>query len=659
MRRLFVLLPVVAVLMAYLPVLSAALVWDDHTLLQASVLQAPWEPLPFNPDYFRPLGVVSLQLGEAAANPLPAHHRMNLLLHALNTALVFALIRQRTPASRDWAPLLLSLLYGLHPALIEGIAFVSSRFDLLLTSGLLLALVLDRSLKGAAGTLTVGLAFGLAALSKEMALTFPLVLLLWQRAEHSSFRETLRACWPSHAVLGLTGLGYLGLRYQALDGLLSAERAMLAVGDPVSHVLLIARSIASYLGLLVMPMGQLSPIHHAELPLTADAVGLLTLAGVLAGFAVLLRAGPLGWRLLATLAALLPVVNILPLDLTGGAFIAERFLVFPAGLFVVGLSLWIAPRLSWRRAPLGIIALVFWLGSGLATIRDTLPHWQNEESLWQWGIIASPRSPLPRINLARLRTDAGDPRSGLLLAEEAIALDPGAVLGWNNKGQALFHLGELKEAARCFETAGQLAPESAMFHANLGATLLELGELEAARTVLTERALFWDADHVEARITLVGVYLRSGRPDLARPVIDRLAGTLPVARIDAMRADTMNHEDWLALGDQLRATGNLEEAHAALTEAARLGAAPVDLAVSRSSVLIEAGQLSDAVRMLAEFLPGTDARIPFNLGIIAERAGQPGEAARWFTEAASRDPSWSLPLQKRAELPLSPGHTQR
>ena len=71
MRRLFVLLPVVAVLMAYLPVLSAALVWDDHTLLQASVLQAPWEPLPFNPDYFRPLGVVSLQLGEAAANPLP------------------------------------------------------------------------------------------------------------------------------------------------------------------------------------------------------------------------------------------------------------------------------------------------------------------------------------------------------------------------------------------------------------------------------------------------------------------------------------------------------------------------------------------------------------------------------------------------------------
>ena len=150
-------------------------------------------------------------------------------------------------------------------------------------------------------------------------------------------------------------------------------------------------------------------------------------------------------------------------------------------------------------------------------------------------MTTAPRSPLPRINLARQLTDAGDPRSGLALSDEAIALDPTSALGWNNRGQALFHLGELSEAANSFAKASELENDNAMFHANLGGALLELGELPAAYDVLVNRALFWDPDNVEARINLIGVHLRSGRPDLARPVIDSLDGILPDERIAGMR----------------------------------------------------------------------------------------------------------------------------
>ncbi|MFT5686684.1 MAG: tetratricopeptide (TPR) repeat protein [Myxococcota bacterium] len=651
MRRLYALLPAIAVLLAYLPILTGEPVWDDHTLLQPAVLEAAWGPLPFNPDYFRPLGVWTLKLGASASDPMMAHHLINVLLHALNTVLIFVLIRQRTTSKQDWAPLSLSLLYGLHPALVEGVAFIASRFDLLLTGALLLVLVADRGLKGVARPLAVGVAFMLAALSKEMAAAFPLALLFWHRADHDSFAAVLKERWSTYAAVVLSGLVYLGLRYQALGGLMSSDRAMIDAGSPVSHLLLIAQSIGGYLGLAVFPMGHLTPIHHIVLPIepSSNTIGVaIAVAGLLVA---LPRFGPTGWRLLAGVVAMLPVINILPLDLTGGAYIAERFLVFPAALLVAGTAVFLAGRLDWRRRPVLVIGVVLWSGAALAGVRDTLPHWHTERALWQWGLTAAPKSPLPRINLARLLTDGGDPRSGLALSDEAIALEATSALAWNNRGQALFHLGELPAAAESFTKAGTLEPDNAMFHANLGGTLLELGELERARTVLVDQALFWDANNVEARINLAGVYIQSGRPDLARPLIDGLDSTLPPDRIASMREDTMNHATWLALGDHLRSQGDLEGAMAALSEAARLGAAPIDLAISRSSVLIEAGQLSEAVKILGEMLPGSDPRVPFNLGIIAERAGQPTEAVRWYSEAAARDPQWVMPRQKLAELP--------
>lgn len=44
-----------------------------------------------------------------------------------------------------------------------------------------------------------------------------------------------------------------------------------------------------------------------------------------------------GWLATAGVLALRPVANVLPLELAGGAFVAERFLVFPAALFVLAV----------------------------------------------------------------------------------------------------------------------------------------------------------------------------------------------------------------------------------------------------------------------------------------------------------------------------------
>lgn len=134
-----------------------------------------------SPNYFRPLVLLSF-IAENSVAGIDARlfHLTNLLLHALNSFLVVLLAQKLWPepapaeeGSRSWTAVLAGLLYGLHPALLEGVAFISSRFDLLLTSALLLARWADGALRTRSRrALAVGGSFFLAALAKERAATF-------------------------------------------------------------------------------------------------------------------------------------------------------------------------------------------------------------------------------------------------------------------------------------------------------------------------------------------------------------------------------------------------------------------------------------------------------------------------------------------------------
>ena len=57
------------------------------------------------------------------------HHLTNVLLHALNAALVFGLLQQMTGAR--WRSLLVAALFALHPLRVESVAWVAERKDVL------------------------------------------------------------------------------------------------------------------------------------------------------------------------------------------------------------------------------------------------------------------------------------------------------------------------------------------------------------------------------------------------------------------------------------------------------------------------------------------------------------------------------------------------
>ena len=57
------------------------------------------------------------------------HHLTNVLLHALNAGLVFALLQQMTGAT--WRSLLVAALFAVHPLRVESVAWVAERKDVL------------------------------------------------------------------------------------------------------------------------------------------------------------------------------------------------------------------------------------------------------------------------------------------------------------------------------------------------------------------------------------------------------------------------------------------------------------------------------------------------------------------------------------------------
>ncbi len=165
-------------------------------------------------DYYRPLGFLSFATDWSAWQDWPAgYHAVSLLLHLLNTLLVFLLARRLLGAG---AAVMAAAIFGLHVANHEAVFWMSARFDLLATACALGALL-------AMGTLgpwrrgAVALLYLAALLSKESAVALPIAA-----GAHAWLigRERTAGLARVFAWMGAAGLVYVVLRQAS--GLASA-----------------------------------------------------------------------------------------------------------------------------------------------------------------------------------------------------------------------------------------------------------------------------------------------------------------------------------------------------------------------------------------------------------------------------------------------------
>jgi len=390
---------------------SAAIVLKDPRIRSASVENLG---LIFSRDYFwpsqsgvgtyRPVTTASLLLNYAilgnGENPA-GYHWVNLLLHAINVWLVFALAARLL--GRDRPAFFAAALWAVHPIGTEAVTNVVNRTDLLAGMAVLGGLLLYvRSMEGG-GRSHYGSAAALFAIaaagvfSKESAVALAGMLPLWDIGFGSGgWRAGMARRVPFYAAVG-AAVGLLGLvRHWVFRGLPWGEIPF--IDNPIAWAdfwtarLTAIKVIGLDLWLLLWPDRLACDRSYNQIPVAgwADAGAWLALV-VMAAILVAVVARRRGDRLMFWAAgffgiALAPVCNLfMPI----GTMIGERFLYLPSAGFAIALVAlaYRAGRGRLVEASLAVLILVY----GCRTwVRNA--QWTSELTLARADVHTAPGS---------------------------------------------------------------------------------------------------------------------------------------------------------------------------------------------------------------------------------------------------------------------------
>jgi hypothetical protein len=274
--------------------------------------------------FFRPLGIVALALAAKLSSFDPVRwHAWSLGIHAINSVLVLFLARRlgATPLAAAFA----GVLFGVHGSRPEAAVWIAGQFDLLATlfvlSGFLLFLRATNPWTHAAA-LTC---FAVAALSKESAFIFPLLLaiyVLWKR-------QPLVRTVPYFALAAIL-FGYRWSLFGGIGGYVDP-----ATGRPAAFALGFGSTLKAVAVRLWTSL--FFPINWSRDPSLPFALLAIAYMGALVWLAMRSRpAQPLWPAAIAILIASIP-----PLSLLSGSptLAGSRVLYLPSVWFAILLAL--------------------------------------------------------------------------------------------------------------------------------------------------------------------------------------------------------------------------------------------------------------------------------------------------------------------------------
>ena len=592
--------------LAYVPSLAGGFVWDDTAYVVANPHirdgltqeSAAWALTNGHSSNWHPLTWMShaADISLYSLDRPWGHHLTNLLLHAANTLLLFIVLRRLT--RRLWPSAVVAGLFALHPLHVESVAWVAERKDLLCALFMFLAVwayAAYASRPTVRRYLLVVAAFAAALMSKPMAVTLPVVLVVldWWPLGRLSRRSVLEKV---PLVVMTAASCVVTVVVQHAGGAVRGISA-LGIGERLAHAVY---AYAMYLVRAAWPWpGTLVPFH--PLPqYGGPAVGRwqvavlgLLLAAITALAVLQRRRRPYllaGWLIYVVM--LVPVIGLVQV---GRQLMAERYTYVPlVGVFVAVVFLVadaVADRHRLRRTAAAVAVVVLAALGTLAWHQQRV--WADPVTFWSYITEAYPETSVPHSNLARFYSLQGDLPRATAGYRKALALEsdnhilncnlgtallredrPDEALPyflrarelesrWGRThygiGRVMIKKGRKQEAVRHLARAAELNPNLVQAHAQLGAVLLDLRQLDRA-VVHLARALELDPNHAQARVNLGAVMLVRGHWSAA-------AEHLRVA----VRQDPNLGLAWKYLGIALRELGQMDEAERCFVRAEQLG----------------------------------------------------------------------------------------
>ncbi len=462
---------------------------------------------------YRPVVTASYMLDYCVFGVLPFGFRLhNLLLHLLVCCLLWKVLVNLTKsrAAAWWA----TFLFCFHPIVVEPVVIPSMREELQCAAFLLLSWLF---IWHQGRWFLASLCYGLALLSKETALCFPLIVLAAIVLERRRKDPSLLPIKINflRRMLTVTGLGavtalYVLVRFVWMKTALEATFDYLG-GNIWTSLLTHWTGWTRGLVCLVLPQNctvdPWLPTQYSPWNIVVLSCCCVWMIFWWIFIWALFRNRVIAFGLIFFLIALLPVSGAMPIV---NAY-ADRYFYIPLMGLCISAAAWISKLTDrgYRRfIPLGILCIG--LLGGLSYQRVQIFH--DNRTMWTDALAKLGKRPWPLCLLSLYGEQGKEP---LALLQERVLREPDEKGTWTRLAAAYLEKGDFGNATRAFQISLQKDPNNPDIHLMQGDAYAQMKQEEKARWHY-DRAIALNPKFAEAYNNLGVLFLNQKKEEQAK-----------------------------------------------------------------------------------------------------------------------------------------------
>jgi len=437
--------------------------------------------------FYRPVQIITYMYDYSRWGLDPkGYHLTNILLHVLAALVLFWFFN--TLCRDSTVSFVASTLFIVHPVHSEVVSYISGRADALSLFFILLAFIFYIKSLERRGPFFYAIAFfcyALALLSRESAMIFPVLILLY----HYSFSGDvgsdnrkagrLRRKFSPVLFAGIVAItiAYIVLRTTYLKHLMPVYALSTTLTQRLPGFFV---ALANYIRLLFLPIGLHmeygNKLFKFSDPIALAGVAVLVFLLALA-FAARNKKRIVFFSVAWFLIALLPVSNLYP----AGSYMAEHWLYLPSvGFFLIiaEAAAAIYKKRGLKIVSVGLVAMLVAFYCHLTARQNA--YWAEPVAFYETTLKHNLESPRAYNDLAIAYEKTGKHQEAIDVYTTMLRADPKNPDVYVNLAAIYIIIGKNEEAVELCNRAISLQPENATAHNNLAVAYYVLRKYDLA-----------------------------------------------------------------------------------------------------------------------------------------------------------------------------------